>query len=133
MSRKRLRWTRPGTAHGAHEKGVERNMSMLWAMVTGKLTEEECQTARIAEFIGKGWLKSQKTKTTVTLLKVDLLCWFNLLKDTGEDNLAKNLTMTNNLKVLEHRLDRGIPNNKMAYPLQFVSKQRESTCAPCSP
>ena len=64
------------------KKGVEINMSMLRAMATWELTEEENQAVRIMQFAEKGWLKSRKTKATLTLLKAKLMCRYNLLKDT---------------------------------------------------
>ena len=87
-----------------HGKGMEHNLlvsSVLYAMMTGELAAEECQVALIADFLEKGWLRSQHTTPTFVHLNDGILRRYNLLKDTGEYNLPKKSTVTANLKVLE--------------------------------
>ena len=87
-------------------------MPVLRAMATGELTEEEGQAARIAQFVNEGWLKSRDAKPAIALLKAELMRRFNLLKETGADDLPKKPTLQGNIKVLGSRLDRAAPCGK---------------------
>ena len=68
-------------------------MPVLRAMAMGELMEEKGQTAWIAKFVNKGWLKSGDAKPTVSLLKAKLMRRFNLLKQPWGDDLPKKPTL----------------------------------------
>ena len=75
-------------------------MPVLRPMATRELTEEEGQPPRVTQFVNKGWPKSRDMKATVALLKVKLMRQFNLLKDSGADDLPNKPTLQGNIKVL---------------------------------
>ena len=81
-------------------------MPVLRIMATSKLTEEEIQAIEIAQIVEKGWIKSKETKTTLALLKAELMRRYNLLKETVRDDLPKKIPMKVNIKDLEDCLDR---------------------------
>ena len=49
---------------------------------------------------------------------------FNLLKETGADDLPKKPTLQGNIKVLGSRLDRVSTDGNTTYPLRFDSERR---------
>ena len=91
-------------------------------MLADKLAEEECQDTGIAHFIKKGWAKSQVANTTLAYPKAELLCRYNLSKNTGENSLSKKPTLTGNHRVPESQLDHISTDSKTICPLWFASK-----------
>jgi hypothetical protein len=57
------------------------------------------------------------------LLKTEFMRQYNLLKDTGVDDLPKKSLMKGNIKDLEDQLDAVSTDGKTTYPLWFDTKR----------
>ena len=86
--------------------------------------EDKGQVALIAQFVEQGWLKIRDAKPTVVLLKAGLMRRFNLLKETGTDDLLKKPTLQGNIRVVGSCLDRVSTDGNTTYPLRFDSERR---------
>ena len=94
-------------------------MSLLLAMATGELSDEEASRNTIDKYVTKGWLTLTSVRVTVNMIREELTRRFNVAC-ACEDVKPKKPRLTGSAASLKSQLDR----LQGTFPLTYVSERR---------
>ena len=101
------------------EQGVEFSLSLLLAMATGELSDEEASRNTIDEYVTKGWLTLTSVRVTVNMIREELTRRFDIAY-ACEDVKPKKPRLTGSAASLKSQLDR----LEGTFPLTYISERR---------
>ena len=100
--------------------GMDCNLPMLLAMVTGELTDVEIERTCLEEFVIKGWLIQEQVNVAVWNLNIELGRRFQLAKYRDEDDLPKEVNLSGSMEDLKAWMVPITEDGSRTFPLVCV-------------